>query len=178
MAKAHRKLPTLTEQDRQHFFAQVKQGSDSECWLWTGGKSKTGYGQFNVAKSTWAAHRIAYYLHHNEDPGQLLVRHLVCDNPPCCNPMHLEKGTDADNKADCVRKGRQPRGDRHPLFIHPERRPRGESHGCAKLKTSDILEIRSLWAQGGISKSELSRRFKVDRVHIRLIINRRTWKHI
>ena len=41
-----------------------------------------------------------------------VVRH-ACDNPPCCNPLHLLGGTHADNVADKVRRGRVPRGETH-----------------------------------------------------------------
>lgn len=30
----------------------------------------------------------------------------TCDNPPCINPQHLFLGTDKDNVADCIAKGR------------------------------------------------------------------------
>lgn len=30
----------------------------------------------------------------------------ICDNPACCAPQHLRKGTLSDNMRDCARKGR------------------------------------------------------------------------
>lgn len=48
--------------------------------------------------------------------GQLaegeVVRH-TCDNPACCNPAHLIRGTVADNVADRVARGRSATGERN-----------------------------------------------------------------
>lgn len=77
-----------------------------ECWVWTGFTNESGYGLIGLPGSRIAfTHRVAYALHHNTDPGPLLVCH-TCDNPPCCNPAHLFTGSQVDNMADMARKGR------------------------------------------------------------------------
>jgi hypothetical protein len=46
----------------------------------------------------------------------------ICDTPGCCNRRHLiPRATAAENRADCVRKGRQARGATHGSRMHPER---------------------------------------------------------
>lgn len=50
-----------------------------------------------------------------------------------------------------------------------------ESHGRAKLKESDVNEIRSM-ASDGIPKRELARRFLVSEKLIRLICKGEIWK--
>lgn len=42
----------------------------------------------------------------------MVTRH-TCDNPPCCNPAHLIEGTQAQNLADMVARGRSRTGERH-----------------------------------------------------------------
>lgn len=52
-----------------------------------------------------------------------------CDNPGCVNPEHLFIGTNADNVADKIAKGRQ-------------RHPKGSAHPRARLNEEKVLAIR------------------------------------
>lgn len=81
-----------------------------ECWLWVGCHNRYGYGR--IAEGwrggrDFMAHRVAWELAHpDESIGEGEVICHSCDNPPCCNPKHLWKGTIADNNNDKVIKGR------------------------------------------------------------------------
>lgn len=44
----------------------------------------------------------------------------TCDNPPCCNPMHLFEGTRLDNVHDMRAKGRHEHGERHHAAVVPQ----------------------------------------------------------
>lgn len=86
------------------FWAHVEKGPG--CWLWTGARTWSGHGTFNVgAKKFDRAHRVAYRLVHGAIPDGLVVCHQ-CDNPPCVNPAHLWLGTQGDNLRDMMAKGR------------------------------------------------------------------------
>lgn len=68
------------------------------CWVWTANKYKDGYGQFKLSNGTPAqAHRIAYMMLVGPIPDELVIDHVVCHNPPCVNPAHLEAVTVAVN---------------------------------------------------------------------------------
>lgn len=79
--------------------------SDNGCWNWTLGKTPFGYGRLKW-NSEVVAHRIAWILSFGEIPDGLCVLHR-CDNPSCCNPLHLFLGTYQDNVDDMINKGRQ-----------------------------------------------------------------------
>src|SRR5690554_3562090 len=82
------------------FWAKVKKGADSECWLWTAGVQGKGYGQFYIAKrQPIGAHRYSWSLVNGPIPPGKFVMHM-CDNPPCVNPLHLRLGTARDNNLD------------------------------------------------------------------------------
>lgn len=69
------------------------------CWIWTGGHSN-GYGMFNIQvegkRTAVRAHQVAYVWIVGSVPPGLVLDHL-CDNPPCCNPGHLQATTDRVN---------------------------------------------------------------------------------
>src|SRR4029077_14781397 len=94
--------PSLFERFWEHFTV----GAPDECWEWDGAYRMFGYGYIqDISRKNWLAHRVAYYLHYGEDPGDLFVCHR-CDNPPCVNWNHLFKGTQRDNTLDRHAKGR------------------------------------------------------------------------
>lgn len=74
-----------------------------ECWNWTAGKTPDGYGLIRLGSKKIYAHHVAYELAHGDRTG-LHVLH-TCDNPGCCNPIHLVLGTHLDNMRDRDAKG-------------------------------------------------------------------------
>jgi hypothetical protein len=83
-----------------------KRGPD-ECWPWTAGSNKTGYGTIQAEDKSrpFLVHRVAYEAVTGPIPAGMCVLHR-CDNPACCNPAHLWLGTQLDNIADMNAKGR------------------------------------------------------------------------
>ena len=81
-------------------------GGLDACWPWLGFKNLKGYGQASLNNKTMLAHRWSYQHHYGiEIPNRLQVRHL-CDNPACCNPLHLLLGTNQENVDDKMKRGR------------------------------------------------------------------------
>lgn len=120
----------MSKQDLSaRFWKKVIRGGPTECWIWTGSKLPTGYGQFWHGAGPHKAHRIAYMLCNGPFPKQLQVMHS-CDNKSCVNPDHLSLGTHHTNMAQVMRRrlaqcphsndwGRQPRTDssQNPVTI-------------------------------------------------------------
>ena len=148
----------------------------SQCWEWMAAKCK-GYGSFAVRRKTFVAHRISFVL----SGGILMDGNLAChrcDNPSCVRPDHIFSGTHADNSLDRAEKGRTAKGHRSGALKHPERRPRGEMHGKSKLTEEKVIQIRSRYAAGGISKRALAVDFGVTNTSILSVIARKTWTHV
>lgn len=55
---------------------------------------------------------------------------------------------------------------------------KGEKHPSAKLTQSEVLEIRRLYAAGGVGYPRLARMFGVTKTTIEALIKKRTWSHI
>lgn len=126
-------------------------GGVTACWPWIGSRKKRhGYGVVTVKghDGKWkamGAHRAAWEVTNGPIPKGLCVLH-TCDNPPCVNPSHLKLGTVQENNADKVLKGRQARGDSHGSRTCPDRVPRGERNGSAKMRAR-LDEVEAILAK-------------------------------
>lgn len=84
-----------------------RSGGPGACWPWIGKSTHPfGYGLVRVNGKTVTAARRIYEVEVGPIPEGQVVRHR-CDNPPCCNPAHLELGSVADNNRDTVARGRR-----------------------------------------------------------------------
>jgi hypothetical protein len=109
-----------------------------------------------------AAHRVAWTIANDAEPGSLLVRHR-CDNPTCCNPAHLELGTHADNMRDKVERGRCRTGDQT-----------GANNGNARLALGHIREIIEGFRRGE-SNRDIARRLPVGDDLVSRVRTGRAW---
>jgi hypothetical protein len=145
------------------FLSKVKIAGPDDCWEWTAGQLKDGYGYFRLNGKTASAHRVSYLLFKGEVPPGLYVCHR-CDNPGCCNPAHLFAGTGRENALDREAKGRG--HDR-----------RGENQGNSKLRSSDVVQIRSKHSAGA-SRATLAAEYGVNWSTIDKVVRRESWSHV
>ena len=78
----------------ERFWAKVRKTAG--CWVWTGAKISSGYGEMSVKGKPQYAHRLAYELLVGPIPDGLVIDHL-CRNTSCVNPAHLEVVTERVN---------------------------------------------------------------------------------
>lgn len=152
---------------RERFWSRVKKRGVNDCWLWNSTLAGSGYGLLSYTPERKKrvhlfAHRISYFLAHNTLPADLDVCHR-CDNPPCVNPNHLFLGTQQDNVADMVQKGRQLRGSK--VYT-------------VKLTADEVQRIRILRFRDNYSHQKLARRFNVSDEQIRCICLWIYWKYL
>jgi DNA invertase Pin-like site-specific DNA recombinase len=95
-----------------------------------------------------------------------------CDYPPCIRPDHLFIGTQKDNIADAIAKGR--------LNAQWERYSRiyiGEGNPAAKISPADARTIFALlrfgWPQRLVAKM-----FSISKTQVARIGSRMSWKSI
>ena len=151
------------------FWAKVNKQSEQDCWEWTGHCLSSGYGWFAIKSGiSRGAHRVSALISGLLDSldSKMQVLHK-CDNPKCVNPNHLFVGSNADNVADRVSKGRT----RYKAQLN-------ESNGMAKLVKSQILFMRGLYNSGEFSQSQLGRAFKVGQPTVHKIIHKQRWGNV
>lgn len=80
------------------------------CLNWTRSAGANGYGRVRVGGRLYLPYRVVAF-------SAGIVREIdrckpddnvlhQCDNPKCCNPNHLRRGTRAQNMRECVARGR------------------------------------------------------------------------
>ena len=77
----------------------------TECRVWTGARSKGGYGQKWRDGKVRYMHRWVWEQFNGPIPPGMVLLHL-CDNPPCYRLDHLHLGSQHDNINDAKVKGR------------------------------------------------------------------------
>ena len=147
-------------------WAKVLKGDTDDCWEWQGFRhTRTGHGQIGRGKRCEGltyTHIVAWeFANSAKVPDGLCVRHK-CDNPPCCNPNHLEIGTRADNNRDSVDRGRNSFGEHH----------------ATKLSEVSVLEIIRRGRHGAESQSKLGSEYGVSRSMVGAIILGKRWGHL
>lgn len=146
------------------FNSKVDIRGPNDCWNWTAYKIPTGYGQYWADGTMKSSHRIAWEIANGPIPDGMFVCHK-CDNKTCVNPNHLFLGSHQDNMKDRNSKGRQAKLT-------------GILNGQSKLTEEQVLAIRSFYATGSYTQTELGERFGVSHQQIGYIVNRKLWTHI
>lgn len=109
---------------------------DNGCWLWQGTKTNNGYG----TREKRVIHRQAYEEVFGAVDRSLDIDHL-CRVHACCNPLHLEAVTRAEN----LRRG---------IGF-------GETHHCSKLTDDERKIIVRRYREGNITYAQLGAEYGV-----------------
>ena len=157
MSRINKRKPVF-----QRIIDNVKIDQVTKCWNWTG-KLTSCYGHINVNAKMEYVHRVMYKIFYGKIPEDKPFVLHDCDNPKCCNPLHLYAGTQKDNIQDMIKRNRC-----------NDRFYRGEKNGNAKLTEKQVLEIRASQE----SQVTMAKRFNVSRGTINRIKHQKSWQHI
>lgn len=135
----------------QRFLAKVQKGQD--CWLWTGGSDRHGYGVIWWDGKPFKAHRLAYLLANATLPTRLWVTH-TCGNRSCVNPQHL-----AAVPARTIRSRRRTAPLRSPT---------------TRLSLADVAEIRRRKEDGERAR-DLAAAYGISERHVYHIVSGERW---
>ena len=141
------------------FFSKLS-FKENACIEWTGSLDTSGYGLFRFERKLWKAHRfmVEKICKTPISKGKIILH--SCDNPKCVNPVHLSIGTKKDNALDRERKGRS------------NRRTRDNSHGIAKLTSSQIEAGIRLVADFGYTRGEVAKYWGISYAHACKLVKR------
>lgn len=151
----------------KRFWSKVNK--TESCWLWTKCKDKDGYGKFAITAPPGVqpkqkhvrAHRLSWEMVNGEAPSTLVIMHS-CDTPACVNPAHLSLGSQAQNRADCGAKGREPVGERHH---------------SAKIDVATVRRVREL-SVGGMGPIRIAAKLGIGTGSACGIVYGRTWTSV
>lgn len=130
----------------ERFWSRVVVDTRTDCWLWTGHRSRKGYGKITDGGTSVEVHRYLYRRLVSDEIDGLDIDHL-CRVRHCVNPVHLEAVTHAEN----IRRGRSGAPQRERTHC-----PRGHAYQGSNLYIARKADgstnrqcraCKSLWAQ-------------------------------
>jgi hypothetical protein len=133
--------------------------ADDTCLIWPFARHPDhGYPHGSKGRPT----RIMCEMAHGPAPSSLHEAAHSCGNGDkgCINPKHLRWATPKENAADKLLHGTV---------------TRGEQHGCAKLTSAQVREIRLL--HGTVLQKDIAEQFGVTNQHISSILNYKVWRY-
>jgi len=157
-------LIRATSELAARFWPKVRRAGLNECWEWQGKRSNKGYGVFWFNGRVLRANRVAVALACGSIADAFALHR--CNNPSCCNPVHLYIGGPRANILQCVNDGR-----------YVKHGCRGEDSGKAKLTEVDVQEIHRLYAAGETQRV-IARKFCISKSQVGAIIRGEQWKHL
>lgn len=145
----------VSEYTKARFWSKIDVGGPADCWPWQAASHKFGYGRFRLDGQLVSPHRLAYEIIEGPLPAGggyhgTVIRHR-CNNPQCCNPAHLDTGTQKDNVQDMVQS---------------------QAKKWAKLTPEQILAIKD----DPRSQREIGKDYGISKTHVGRIKNGQAWK--
>lgn len=158
----------LSKTTPKRFLSKISAPNENGCIIWTGAKSKRGYGEIQRGMAPHrpiAASIAAYILLKGPITGGLQVLHKCPNkhNSSCVNPSHLQLGSQKENMAD---KKAQVEGG----FLEKQVFPKGEMCGAAKITNAQAEEIRTKYATGRYTQWNLAREYGLTQAAVWKII--------
>lgn len=145
------------------FWSRVDIRGEDECWPWLGSFTHNGYGRFWFEGKTVRANRFSYQDQKGPIGDDDVIRHS-CDNPPCCNPKHLLRGTQKDNIDDRQNRDRGAK-------------PKGAKNAMAKMTDEKIMALRRLVASGE-GQEAAGKQFGLTQTTVSDTVRGNLWPHL
>lgn len=127
-----------------------------DCWNWKCCLTNDNYGLFRHKGKIHRAHRIAYELSKGKIPENKIMMHM-CNNPMCCNPLHLKPGTFHENSEYYLRCGRTSQ---------------------TTLCENDVRNIHELYYKKNKKQCEIAELYKINQGNLSRILNGKRWSYI
>lgn len=150
----------MTKPARQRLEDRCIPVPESGCLIWLGALDGSGYGIIRIDGKTFRTHRASFYFANNGIPDGLHVLHH-CDIRCCINPDHLYTGTNSDNIADKVKRGRVVTTFKN-----------GADNPNAVLTAEKVKEIRL----STLTQVEIAKKYGVGQTTVSDIKTNKIWK--
>lgn len=143
--------------DRERLLKLCIPEPNTGCWLWLGGLTGHGYGQFWANGKTHRAHRWIYE-HMN---GRIPISENMLDS--------AAKGRNGMQKFPHLNFWRT--AEARKLV------PRGERQGNSKLTADQVEQIKAMRAEG-VRGSVIAAKFSISTAHVYKLAKGQSWAHL